>query len=440
MIDEQPVQDDQSFGAPLPPCLTRRSLLGRAGGGAAALGSAWLLAACGGSSSGSSSSSASSSSSGASSAGSATPSAADLPVASKGSPLTLPISSDNRAIASGLSPEKGPLVIYDWADYLSPAVVKSFEERYGVSAQVTNFASIDEAINKLNSGAITADVWVPDASHLSALVAAKLIQPINHSYVPNLDNVIPAAGNPWYDSGARYSTPNFINLFGIQWRNDLIKIDPGSMTNPWDVFWQVPHGTSMGMVNAAAFDALSMAMLHLGAKNFDTVSTAQINGAQAALKQLSGVKWQYTAFQPLASGVEKLSFGFNGDMVQVPHYLPKSVPLSATSFYFPANGYGLILNDMWVIPRVAKHPVLAHLFMNHFLEEQSAIDNFRDEGYQTMLTNLTLDKLKAAKVAPDYAIEMAFATAEQQTNGLPTPVYKPAQLLAIERAFTTLSS
>ncbi|MGH2926788.1 MAG: ABC transporter substrate-binding protein, partial [Solirubrobacteraceae bacterium] len=365
---------------------------------------------------------------------------ADMPVASKGNPLTLPISSDNKPIPSGRSPEKGPFVIYDWADYLSPAVVKSFEQKYGVSAQVTNFASIDEALNKISSGTITADVWVPDANHMLQLVQAKLIQPINHSYIPNLNNVIPAAGDPWYDKGARYSTPNFINLFGIQWRNDLIKIDPASESNPWDVFWKVPPDTPIGLVNSAADDTLSMTMLHLGAKNFDTISQAQINAAAAALRELKSAKWQYTAFQPLASGVEKLSFGFNGDMVQLPHYLPKNVPLSATSFYFPANGYGLILNDMWVIPRSASNPVLAHLFMNHFLEEQSAIDNFRDEGYQTMLTNLTLAKLKAAKVAPDYAIEMAFATAEQQANGLPSPIYKPEQLLALERAFTQLTA
>ncbi len=439
-VDQEPaVHNELAEGESLPPCLTRRTMLQRAGGGLAALGGAWLLAACGGSSSSSSASSAASSSSSSASTSSAA-SAADLPVASKGNPITLPIFSDNKPIPSGRSPEKGPLVIYDWAYYLSPAVVKSFEARYGVQAQVTNFASIDEAINKIHSGAVPADVWVPDANHIVELVQSKLIQPINHSYIPNLNNVIPAAGDPWYDQGARYSTPNFINLFGVQWRNDLIKIDPGSLSNPWDVYWKVPPGTPMGMVNAAAFDAISMAMLHNGAKNFDTVSLSQISDAAAALKELKGVKWQYTAFQPLATGVEKLSFGFNGDMVQVPHYLPKNVPLSATSFYFPANGYGLILNDLWVIPRSAKNPVLAHLFMNHFLEEQSAIDNFRDEGYQTMLKGLTIEKLKAAKVAPDYAIEMAFATAEQQTNGLPSPIYKANQLVAFEQAFAQLTA
>ena len=418
--------------------LTRRAILKRAGGSAAALGGAgWLLAACGGSSS-SGSSSASKSAAGSSSAVKAS-SDPSIPLASKGNPLTLPISSDNRPIASGRPPEKGPLVIYDWADYLSPAVVKSFEQKYGVSAQVSNFASIDEAINKINSGTVVADVWVPDANHMLEFVQAKLIQPINHSYIPNLDNVIPAAGDPWYDKGARYSTPNFINLFGIQWRNDLLKIDPGSESNPWDVFWKVPKGTTIGMVNADPEDALMMGMLHLGATNFDTLSEKDINDAAAALAELTA-KWQYTAFQPLATGVEKLSFGFNGDMVQIPHYLPKNVPLSATSFYFPANGLGYILNDLWVIPRNAKNPVLAHLFMNHFLEEQSAIDNFRDEGYQTMLNGLTVEKLKAAKVAAPHAIEMAFATATDQADGLPAPIFNSHQLIWIEHAFAQLTS
>ena len=49
-------------------------------------------------------------------------------------------------IASVKAPEAGPLIIYDWDYYLSPAVIKSFEEKYNVKAQLTPFASIDEAV------------------------------------------------------------------------------------------------------------------------------------------------------------------------------------------------------------------------------------------------------------------------------------------------------
>jgi spermidine/putrescine transport system substrate-binding protein len=407
--------------------MTRRTMLHRSMGGAAALaGSSWLLAACG-----------SSSSSGGTSSGAK--SSPDLPISSKTRPITLPISSDNKPIPSGRSPEKGPLIIYDWAYYLSPAVVKSFKERYGVDAQVTTFASIDEALNKVASGAITPDVWVPDSEHVYQFAQSKLIQPINHSYIPNLVGAIPAAGNPWYDRGARYSTPNFINTFGIGWRNDLIKIDPASMSNPWNVFWNVPDGTPMGMLNDSAYDAIGMSLIRNGS-DLESVSQADISNAAHELSLLKSVKWQYTSFQPIATGVQKLAYAFNGDYAIIGSYLPKSVPLSAVSYYFPEAGNGVILNDCWVIPKSAKNPVLGHLFMNHFLELQSTIDNFRDVGYQTMLKDLTLDKLMAEKVAAPHEIEMAFSPPAFQNNGTPIPTWNRQQLAAIEQEFAQLTA
>ncbi len=201
-----------------------------------------------------------------------------LPVGTKNRPITLPISSDNPAIASGKSPEAGPLVIYDWDYYLSPAVIKSFEEKYNVKAQLTTFASIDEAVNKIASGAITPDVWVPDAEHIYQVAKSNLIQPINHSYIPNLDKAIPDAGNPWYDRGARYTSPNYINTFGIGWRNDLVNINPANEKNCWDVFWDAPSGTPMGMLNAAPYDAISMAMIRNGS-TLEHVSEADVTKA-----------------------------------------------------------------------------------------------------------------------------------------------------------------
>ncbi len=411
--------------------VTRRTMLRRSVGGAAALaGSSWLLAACG-----------SSSSSGgtASSAKGSAKNNPDLPISSKKRPIQLPIFSDNKPIPSGRSPEKGPVIIYDWAYYLSPAVVKSFEQKYGVKAQVTTFASIDEAINKIASGAIKPDVWVPDSEHIYQLAHSKLIQPINHSYIPNLDTAIPAAGDPWYDSGARYTSPNYINTFGIGWRNDLVKIDPASMSNPWNVFWNVPKGTPMGMLNAAAYDAIGMTLIRHGS-DLESVSQADISNAANELSQLKSVKWQYTSFQPIGTGVEKLAFAFNGDYAVIGNYLSKGVPLSAVSYYFPAAGNGVILNDCWVIPKSAQNPVLGHLFMNHFLEMESAIDNFRDVGYQTMLKDLTVDKLVAAKVAAPHEIKMAFSPPDFQNNGIPIPTWNTQQLTAIEQEFTKLTS
>jgi spermidine/putrescine transport system substrate-binding protein len=206
------------------------------------------------------------------------------------------------------------------------------------------------------------------------------------------------------------------------------------------VFWDAPKGTPIGLVNAGPFDAIQMAMLRAGNDGLDSVSQKDITDAAAQLAELKGAKWQYTSFQPLGAGIEKLAYAFNGDMMVVPENLAKGTPLSSVSFYFPPDGKGPILNDLWVIPKTAQHPVLAHLWMNHFLETQSAIDNFRDVGYQTMLKDLTADTLKAAKVGPDHAIDMAFATPADQENGYPTPIFNTQQLTWIESSFAQLTA
>src|SRR5450432_536679 len=56
---------------------------------------------------------------------------ASYPIASPGNPVTWPIHSDNRPIASGLKPEQGAtLNLYNYADYIDPKALKSFETMY----------------------------------------------------------------------------------------------------------------------------------------------------------------------------------------------------------------------------------------------------------------------------------------------------------------------
>src|SRR4051794_29129080 len=80
-----------------------------------------------------------------------------LQIASPDHPVTWDIAADNQPIADGLAPEKGPLLVYNYADYLGPAVLKSFEEKYGVDVKVSTFNDTDEAITKIRTGAVPFD-------------------------------------------------------------------------------------------------------------------------------------------------------------------------------------------------------------------------------------------------------------------------------------------
>ena len=157
-----------------------------------------------------------------------------LPLARPDHPVTLPIYADNKAIASGLSPEKGPLQFYNWDQYINTDVVKAFEKKYGVKVQISTFTTIDEAVAKISSGTVQFDVFVPELVFLERLVVGKVLQPLNLSYVPNLKaNVWPSLHSPWYDVGARYTVPYTIYTTGIGWRADKLPgLRPGDDGEP----------------------------------------------------------------------------------------------------------------------------------------------------------------------------------------------------------------
>jgi spermidine/putrescine transport system substrate-binding protein len=51
-------------------------------------------------------------------------------------------------------------------------------------------------------------------------------------------------------------------------------------------------------------------------------------------------------------------------------------------YWFPEDRAGPADNDLMAIGANAPHPVLAHLFLNYFLDFQVAMDNFSWVGYQ----------------------------------------------------------
>ena len=103
--------------------------------------------------------------------------------------------------------------------------------------EISTFNDTDEAITKIRGGSVNYDLYFPSYDQISRLVSGKLVQPLNHSYIPNIKNVWPSFTNPWYDQDWRYSVPYTIYTTGIGWRNDQVPADVAGMKNPYDVLW-----------------------------------------------------------------------------------------------------------------------------------------------------------------------------------------------------------
>jgi spermidine/putrescine transport system substrate-binding protein len=309
--------------------------------------------------------------------------------------VTLPIYAGNKPIASGMQPEKGPLQLYNWIDYINQDVVKAFEKKYNVGVQISTFNTIDEAVAKLDSGAVQFDVFVPELVYLEQLVVGKILQPLNLSYIPNLKaNVWPALSSPWYDVGARYTVPYTIYTTGIGWRTDkLPHFNPAAMSNPWSALW-VEGPKIKGKVGLLddQHEGLTAGLLHNGVTDVNTENPSEISAAQKSLQQLvsnANLKFDTNEYQRLADGSLWLHQAWSGDMAVIPSYAAKGVKPTAFAYWWPSDGKGPIDNDTMAVLKGAKNPVLAHLFLNHLLDEKQGFSNFSYTGYQQPLNAMT---------------------------------------------------
>jgi spermidine/putrescine transport system substrate-binding protein len=319
-----------------------------------------------------------------------------IPLARRDRPVTLPLYEDNQPIASGKTPEKGTLEIFNWAAYVNPAVLKDFGKQYKVQVRVTTFENEEEALSKLTSGSVHFDVWFATAQYLAKAVAGKLIQPLNRSYVPNLKaNVWPSLANPYYDVGSRYSVPYTVYTTGIAWRVDKLKKGPSSYANPYDVFWRSTSAKGKVAILDDQREALGMALLrrHVGDVNTENATLVSRAGADLSeLTKLANVKVNVTDYQDIPSGATWLTMAWSGDMASAPSYMPKGVPVSVVGYWRPNSG-GMIGSDMITVLRGAKNPVLAHHFLNYMLGAKEALKNFSWLGYIPPQRSIDPDRL-----------------------------------------------
>jgi spermidine/putrescine transport system substrate-binding protein len=379
---------------------TRRDFLIRSGGAAFALsGASGILAAC---------SNSTTSGNGSVSTGTngQTLGPLGLPLARPNVPVTIP--QYEPPIASGMKPETGgDFTIFNYPDYIDPALMKAFGKKYNVSVKVTPFDDINSGITKLASGTVQPDVTEMTPDNIARVVAAKLIKPINLDYIPNLQaNVWPSLVNPFYDQGAHYSVPYTCYTTGILYRTDRVKEDIPSLTpNPWDIFWKAQAYKGKTALLSEVRETIAMALLHSGDKDINTEDPAKVNQAVKDLQELYGIcniKVGDLQYSTVAEDKSWLNQAWSGDAIAGYLFYADKAAKKALRFWNPGVGNGPIQNDMFCVCSTTKKPVLAHLFLNFILDNTNAQSNFLNyNGYQPPITAIDPAEMVKKGILPD---------------------------------------
>jgi spermidine/putrescine transport system substrate-binding protein len=320
-------------------------------------------------------------------------------------PVELPLFEDNPPIEDGLEPERGvTLKIYNWEEYIYPKVVSAFAEQYGVEVEISSFANMDDALSSLREGGADYDIFFHRVDVVGRLVAAKMLQPLNHSYIPNMDQYVwPVYRNPFYDLGWRYTVPYTVYTTGIAWRVDRVDDDIAAMPNPYEIFWDRRYRERVHVFNDYR-EVVSMALLKNGITDLNTADTDDLRLAARDLAELAGNvgSLDIDGYSDLPSGEAWIHQAWSGDVLAAPYYFPKGGDPTVLRYWFPADGGGVVANDAMGILSTSKNPVLAHHFLNYLLDHPVALKNYSWNGYQPPQTKLDTRALIAQGYVPPY--------------------------------------
>jgi spermidine/putrescine transport system substrate-binding protein len=328
--------------------------------------------------------------------------AASVPLPRPDNPVTWP-TADNKPIASGLAPETGAtLQIFNWVAYVNQACVNHFAKKYKCKAVVTTFNTMDEALSKLRSG-LQFDVFMGvTVDVLGQLIESKLIQPLNHSYIPNIAQAWPDFTNPFYDRGWRYTAPYTIYTTGISWRKDLVHENPYTMANGYTMPWQPKYKGKVAILDDYR-EGISLGLMKNNIYDLNTTSKNRIDLSRRTLQELVSevsVHIDNNDYTEVPDGQTWIHHAWSGDMAAAAYYMPKGVPVEVVGYWFPADGRGPVANDTNTVLRSAQNPVLAHLFLNYLMDLPNALENISYNGYMQPLTGVTPQRLVAEKILP----------------------------------------
>ncbi|MEX0834301.1 MAG: extracellular solute-binding protein [Actinomycetota bacterium] len=343
---------------------------------------------------------------------------ANIPLARPDSPVKWPVHDSNKPIASDLPIEKGAtLKIYNWDQYIYKSVLDDFKKKYAdfdINWEISTFNNTDEALAKIRSAQLDFDIFVPTPDLLGKMVEFDLVQPLNHDYLPHTKEVWPqflGDDKPYYDQGQQYSVPYVVYSTGIGWRNDVVeeKDNPRSLAaagkNPYDVLWNEKYAGKVGVYDDYR-EPMSMAMIK-NSIDAGTFPDVDLNTEDAAtvekatdelLRMIDKTNVQLTingAYEQMPRGVFAVHQAWSGDMLAAPYYGKSNAYHTAPDldFWYPEDKRGVIGNDLMVILKGSKNPVLAHVFLDYMLEFEHAMKNFGWVGYQPPQAKLDVNEL-----------------------------------------------
>ena len=293
--------------------------------------------------------------------------------------------------AEGDKPFAGTtLTVYNWYDYIDPAVLTMFEEQTGMRIEYANFTQNEDMYARLEAGAGSYDVIFPSEYMIERLIKEDRLEALNLDNIPNIANVLDNLRDPSYDPGNAHSVPYMWGTLGILYNTDLVQ-EP---ITSWRALFDERYKGSIFMMNSLR-DTIGLALKTLGysmnTRNPDELREAgDLLVKQRQDKLISGNFVDETK-DKMVAGEAALAVIYSGDAL---YAMEKNDHLA---YVVPKEGSNLWVDGM-CIPKGTEHKEAAECFINFMCRPDIAQMNM-DYIYYSSPVKQVVDNLDADQAA-----------------------------------------
>ncbi len=277
--------------------------------------------------------------------------------------------------------QSGTVNVYNWTDYIDPAVVERFEQASGIRIRYDVFDSLETLEGKLSAGRSGYDLIVPTAEPTFArLVRAGALAPLDRARIPNWANLDPAlmARVAAVDPGNRHGAIYLWGTIGLAVRTDRLRplLGADARLDSLDLLLKPESAARLAPVGIAvmdsATDVLPSVLRWLG-RDPNATGRADLAAAEQALlairPHLRAIPGSGALVDMLATGEIGLALTYSGDAIQAAVRAREAGRGVEVAYAAPAEGAQLWF-DMLAVPADAPNPAAAHAFIDFLLQPE----------------------------------------------------------------------
>jgi putrescine transport system substrate-binding protein len=349
-----------------------------------------------------------------------------------------------KAPAAAAAPAEEKVVnVYNWSDYIDPAMLEKFTAETGIKVNYDVFDSNEVLQTKLLAGNTGYDVVVPSASFLEVQIKAGVFQKLDKSLLPNWSNldadILQRVGR--HDPGNEYSVNHMWGTDAIGFNVQKVKaIDPNAPVDSWSLILDPKIAAKFKDCGISVLDApdevVGVVLAFLGkdpnSENLDDLKAAEdvLMSIRPYVRMIHSSQY----IDSLANGDICIAFGWSGDILQAKSRAEEAKQGVEIALSVPKDGT-IIWFDMYAIPADAPHPKNAHAFINFMMKPEVAAANSNFVHYAT--GNAAALPLLDPAVRDDPGV---YPPAETMAKLFPNLARSPEFTRALNRTWTRFTT